>query len=315
MTYKGDNAALGYKIETAFDETPVESAQTTWIGIVPNLDLNDEVEWKEFRTINGSRDRFSEAQGKISVSGSIPTIVQNGRAIYLAMGSISETDDGLGTYTHTITGGTTIPSICLEATYKGTNQFLRYYRGLKIDSLEIEGTDGGEVKGAISFMCARSQKSTNTISTITNVTTTPMMYYNGAMTIDSYADFNITTWKWKISNNLKPRHTVRTTDGQYAKLIIEGTRDYEMSANVIIPDAATYNTKLYDMLIAGTLFTTSVSLIRTADTDEMVLTASNCVMKSAPHNIPEAGNEVEISITFSPRTCTWVVKDAITTYE
>jgi hypothetical protein len=315
MVYKSDDAILGFKIETAFAESPSQAAQTTWLGIIPNADFNEEVEWSEHRTINGTRDRFIEAAGKINVSGTIPIEVQNGRILYLAMGSATETNDGIGNYTHTITGGTTIPSICIEVMYNGTADFLRYYTGVKVDSLELEAVEGAEMKGSLTLLCSKSAKSTNTQSTISSVTTVPFMYYQGAITIDGYADFDVTTWKWKITNNLKPRFTIRSTDGQFAKLIIEEKREYEMSANIIIPDVGTYNTKIYDMLMAGTKFTTTLVVTRTAATDLMTLSATNCIIKNAPHNLPEVGSEIEVSVTFSPRACTWTVIDQISTYK
>lgn len=310
--YKGDLAKVGYAIETTFDEEPTESAQTTWLGIIPSLDVDDAPEYKDYHAIGTGRDLFLENQGKINVTGSIPIELQNGRAIYLAMGGLSES--GSGTYTHAITGGSTIPSICLEALYDGTNDFMRYYRGVKFDSLDIEAVDGAEVKASASLMAARGETSSNAASTISSVTTSPFMFHQGALTLDGYGSFDVTTFKWSVKNNLKVRHVCRQTDGEYAKLIIEGKRDYELTANVIIPDDATYGTKLYDMLLAGTGFTSIISLIRTAGTDLMTMTASNCTLRTAPHNLPEAGEEVEVSLNVKPRTCSWSVVDAISTY-
>ena len=312
MPYKGDSAILGYTIETTFDETPTQAAQTTWIGIVPSIDFDDAPEYKDYHTINTSRDMFLENLGKINVTGTIPIDLQNGRIIYLAMGA--ESVSGSSTYTHVITGTSTLPSICIEAVYDGTNDFLRYYRGVKVNNLEIEAVDGGEVKASAGFMAARSNKSSNTSSSITSVSVKPFMYHQGAVNILGYASYDITTFKWSINNNLKARHTVRSTDGEYAKMIIEGKREYEISANIIIPDAATYNSQIYDYLLAGTTFTTTISLTRTALSDLMTLVASNCTCRTAPHNIPEAGEEVEISVSIKPRSCVWTVVDAISVY-
>jgi len=315
MPYKGDAATFGYKIESAFDEATTQALQTTWIGIVPNIDFDDAVEYKDYHTINSSsgRDLFTENKGKTNVTGSIPIELQNGRAIYLAMGTESVT--GSGTYTHTITGAATaIPSICMEAVYDGTHDFLRYYRGTKLDTLDVEVVDGGEVKATAGFMAARSEKSANTVSTISTVSTKPFMFHQGTVTIDSYGDFDVTSFKWGMKNGLASRHTIRATDGTYPKVIVEGKREYEITANIIIPDATTYNSQIYDALLAGTTFTTSLALVRSAGSDQMTLTASHCTVRSAPHNIPEVGKEVEISITMVPRTCTWVVIDAIDVY-
>lgn len=316
MPFKGDAAKFGYKIETTFDEEPTQGLQATWMGIIPNVDFDDAIEYKDYHTINSAsgRDLFTENKGKTNVTGTIPIELQNGRIIYLAMGAES-VDYSDPTYTHTITGAATaIPSICIEAVYDGTNDFLRYYRGVKMDSLDIEVVDGGEVKASASFVAARSEKSSNTASAIDTVDTKPFMFHQGAVTIDGYGDFDVTTFKWSMKNDLKARHTIRNTDGTFAKVIVEGKRSYEITANIIIPDTATYNSKLYDDLYDGTLFTTTLALVRTADTDQATLTAANCTIRSAPHNIPEVGEEVEVSISMVPRTCTWVVKDTISVY-
>lgn len=312
MPYKGDSAVVGYTIETTFDETPSQAAQTTWIGIIPNIDFDDAPEYKDYHTVNSTRDLFLENLGKINVTGTVPIDLQNGRIIYLAMGT--ESMSGSGPYTHSISAAATLPSICIEAVYDGTNDFLRYYRGVKINTLEIEAVDGAEVKASAAFLAARGEKSANTKSTVSSVTTKPFMYHQGAVTIVGYASYDITTFKWTINNNLKARHTIRSTDGKYAKMIIEGKRDYDITANIIIPDAATYNSQVYDYLIAGTTFTTTIVLTRTAVTDLMTLTATNCTCRTAPHNIPETGEEVEVSISVKPRTCTWSIVDSISVY-
>jgi len=313
MPYKGDSAVLGYTIETTFDETPTQAAQTTWLGIIPNIDFEDAPEYKDYHSVNSTRDMFLENLGKINVTGTIPIDLQNGRIIYLAMGAESMTGSS-APYTHAISGAATLPSICIEAVYDGTNDFLRYYRGVKINTLDIEAVDGGEVKASAGFMAARGAKSTNTKSTISSVTTKPFMYHQGAVEILGYASYDVTTFKWSINNNLKARHTIRTTDGSYAKMIIEGKREYEITANIIIPDATTYNAQIYDYLLAGTTFTTTLVLTRTAISDLMTLTAANCTCRTAPHNIPEAGEEVEVSVTIKPRTCTWSIIDSISVY-
>lgn len=311
--YKGDTSTIGYKIETAFDEAPVQGAQTTWMGIIPSADFDDAPEYKDYYAVGQGRNLFLENQGKIAVTGNLPLELQNGRPIYLALGT--EVFAAGTPATHTLSGAATIPSICIEAVYAGANRFLRYYRGCKIDSLDIEAVDGAEVRATVALQAARSAKSTNTASTISSVTTTPFMYHQGCVTIDGYGTYDIATFKWSVKNNLKPRFLIKCNgEGKYAGIIVEGKRDYEITASVIIPDAATYNTKLYDTLLAGTTFTTTIVLARAAGTDDMTLTASNCTLRAAPHSIPEVGEAVEVSLTIKPRSCVWVVRDAIGTY-
>ena len=311
MTFKGDNSIFGVKVEAAFAETPSQGAQTICLGITPNIDFSDEPEFKDYHSVNSNRDMITEAQGKINVTGTIPVEVQNGRIIYYGMGSHSVT--GTNPYTHTVTGGATLPSLCLEGQYTGTNRFLRYYIGTKVNTLDLEAVEGGEVKSSISFISAKGYKSTNTVSTVTQTTTTPFMYHKGAVTIDSYASYAVTTFKWSVNNNLKPIHTIRQTNGQYAQVVVEGKREYEITAEIVIQDVATYNTAIYDLLIAGTTFTTTIDVRRSAN-DSMVMTASNCTMRGAPHNIPEPGEEVRVSVTIKPRSCSWTIVDAIASY-
>lgn len=313
MTYKGDSVVLGYTIEPTFSGTPTQAAQTTWLGITPNVDFNEDIEYKDYYSINSGRDMLSENIAKVNITQTWPIELQNGRVLYLGMGSIVSAS-AAGVYTHTITGNPTIPSIVVEAVYDGTNDFLRYYQGAKLNTLEVEAVDGGEVKAVGNFLVAKSTKSANTKSTVVTVTTKPYMFHNGTCSLAGYASFNITSFKWTLNNNLKARHTIRATDGQYAKLIIEGKREYEIQANVIIPDAATYNSKIYDDMLSGTLSTATLTLVRLSGTDQMVLTASNCSIRNAPHNIPECGEEVEIPVALKPRTCGWVVKDTISSY-
>jgi hypothetical protein len=312
MPYKGDRTTLGYSIETDFDEVPTQGAQTNWIGIIPNADFDDAPEYKDYHSINTGRDIFIQNIGKINVTGNIPIELQNGRIIYLAMGDESVT--GSDPYTHTISGTDgDLPSICIETVYEGSVDFLRYYRGTKINTLDIEAVEGGEVKASAGFISARGEKSANSSSTIAPVNTKPYMYHQGSVDIAGYASYDVTTFKWSINNTLKPRHTIRSTDGKFAKLIIEGKREYEVTANIIIPDAATYNSQIYDYLIAGTEFTTTIVLERSAS-DKMTLVCSNCTIRTAPHNIPEPGEEVEISISAKPKTCEWTIIDSIATY-
>ena len=313
MVFKGDYSTFGYKVETAFDETPVEGEQQKSLGIIPNVDFEDTFDYRDFYNVNNTtRDIMLEAQGKLNSGATVPFTLQNGRALGLAMGT--EVFSAGTPNTHTLSGGRTIPSMCLEAVYLGDNEFLRYLRGAKINTLSLEAVEGGEVRGDIEYQAARSEKSTNDASTVETSTDNPYMFYDSQMTIDGYDAFDMTTWKWSIKNNLSPKHVCRQTGGQYARFSLEGKREYEITANIIIRDIATYNTEIYDKLMAGTVFDTSISMIRTSGTDDATITASNCTIRSAPHNIPESGEDVEVPVTIKPRSCSAVVRDSLAAY-
>ena len=306
--YKSDYCSIAFKKEGSYNETPTQGAQTVWFGVVPKADLDHYFEFHDWRTINQDRDLFVEAQGKFVTEGSIPIEMQNGRMIYYAMGS-----ESYASPTHTITGGRTIPSMCIEVEYKGTNKFMRYFGGTKVDSLTLNVNEEGAVDAQVSWKGAKVTKGSGTSSTISAVSTKPFMYHQTSMTIGGYA-FNITNWKWSVKNTLKPIYTCKTTDGQYITNLVEGKREYEITATTMIEDTATYNTYVYDNMITGANITVIGSIIRTASTDQMILTASNCTIRKAPHNLPDVGEPISVEITLVPRTCTWVIADALPAY-
>jgi hypothetical protein len=310
MVYKGDYMLLGWNKESSFDETPTLSDASRRLGVVPNMDSDMSPEYKDYWTINGTRELFIENVGKLNVTGTIPIDFQDGRMFYFAMGNISTT--GGPTYTHTITTTTTnnvLPSMLIGIVYRGSNEMKQALTGVKVNTLNIECSEGAEVKASLGFTAARKRIVTGTNPSVESVTKKPWMFHQSAVSLFGYGSYDILSWSFNINNSLKPLWECKTTDGQYASVIIDGKGEYEIKAVVLIPDDATYNDQLLTDLIAGTLGTTTLSLIRTAGTDQIVITATNCTIRAAPYNIPEPGEELRVEVTMKPRSISISIVD------
>lgn len=317
--YKGEGIQLSFKKEVTYAEAVTSGAQTLWLGIIPSYNIDVVPEFKDyFCASRGAaslgRDIFIEKQGRINCNGSFPLEVQNGRILYWAMGGYGVSAPSGLVYTHSISGAATVPSWIAEIDYGGTNAFRRYARGCKVNKLTIEGAEGAEVRGTVNFINSRTDTTSNSLSSVTTVTTKPFMYYDGTFTYNNDATFKITSFSWSVDNKLKPYFTVEST-GQYCTFLTEQRREYELKVTLLLSDNSSLYNDFYNDLIAGTNRTAKIKLARDASTDYMELTATNCTVRSAPHNVPETGEAVEVDITLKPRTCTWSCKDTLAQYQ
>lgn len=317
--YKGEGTKLRFAQETTFAETPTQGGQTTWLGIIPSATIDVTPEYKDYYTLtqdsaSAQRDLFTERQGKISCGGSFPLEIQNGRAIYWAMGGLGEST-AAGVTTHSIWGAADVPSLVAETAYTGTNRFLRYLKGMKINTLSVEAAEGAEVRSTINFINSKTYRSNNTESSTTVVTTKPMQFYHGKVTYNSDNTYKIVGATWTINNNLKPLWDIDTTDGQYATFIEEGKRNYELRLTLLVSDNSSLAYDHWDDFIAGTNREVKIVLARNTTSDYMQLDASNCTIRNAPYNLPETGEELRVDVVLKPRTCTWKVLDSINSYD
>lgn len=316
--FKGEGTKLSFAKETIFAETPTQGSQTIWLGIIPSATIDVVPEYNDYYTLTQNsastqRDLFSERQGKFNCNGSFPLELQNGRILYYAMGNVSES--GTTPTTHIIKGAADIPSLVAEAAYTGTNNFMRYAKGLKINTLSIEMAEGAEVKATVNFINSKTYKSANTLSTITPLTTKPMQFYHGKVTYNNDLTYKIVAATWTINNNLKPLWDIDTTDGQYATFIEEGKRDYELKITLLVSDNSSLYSDHWDDFIAGTNREVKVVLARNTTSDYMQLDASNCTIRNAPYNLPEVGEELRVDVVLKPRTSIWTIKDSIASYD
>lgn len=312
--YKGESANVGFAFETEdteFDTLFTPGAQTGTLGIMETAELSETPMYKDAAS-TASRDLSLAVQGRIAMSGTLPISLQNGRAFYLAMGSVVNHGAVGALYGHTVTGAATahIPSLVMESVYSGTNKFLRVYRGVKFESLTMSGLEGGDVSVSAMLKACKSVKSTATPSVYAVPGSTIFLFCNGTLTFASQ-QWALSDFNFMVTNNLDERYTTRYYDQQYPYMLQERQRKYSLKCSIVLEDS-TSATTFYDYLKAGT--ESDVVLGLTSGSKLITLTASACKVRSAPHGLPEVGEAIEIPVELVPKTCSIYTVDEISNY-
>ena len=151
LIYKPSLAQLSYSEEATFNDiTPTQGSQTLNFGLTPEeIALPDpEIDWKGHRCAGNGADLAILTEGPRTLSGSIPMMPQDGRIFYYLLGTSADGGSGPSSYTHSITGSETLPSMCIEAVWDdGTNDVVRYFTGVKCSG----GTIAAEEEGSLKF--------------------------------------------------------------------------------------------------------------------------------------------------------------------
>ena len=295
LLYKPSLAQLSYGEETAFNESAVQGAQAFCFGLVPDsVDLPDpEIDWRAHRSAGYGADVHVLTEGPRTLSGSIPIILQDGRIFKYILGSAANVDNT--TYdTHTITGSEILPSLCIEGVWSdGTNDFLRYYRGVKCSGATLSAEEEGSLKCNVSVEAAMAEASTQTKSDLGTLSTSnPFMFYEGACTFWGTTFARVQSWELNIKRNLKPRRYIQSTNGEYPYEINEGIRDITLTATIIAADdlgTGVHGTEAWKELMAPTAggFDISLKMERGADANDSITitnpTAKKCQLRTAKH--------------------------------
>ena len=296
-----------------FKQTPTQGAQTKVFGLLtedvmlPDPDVNYDC----YAVIGGDRDIVACDELEIVCEGSVPMILQNGELLAMLMGTCTTT--GSDPYTHTITGADVINSMCMEAVLNdGSADFVRYFRGVKINKATLEAAEKERLKYSIDIIAAKAEKTSNTKSSITLLTTKPYFFYQGALTLWGTTFARLKSFSLSVDNMLSPEWYIQSTDGQYAHEINAQERAYEIKATVIVEDTA-----IFDKIGTDTAFDIDLTFTRTAASDTLQIknpTTKKCYLKSAPHILPATGGNIPVELTIIPRGIEFVVVDAIAAY-
>lgn len=311
--YRPHLSQLSWKQETAFKEVTVQAAQTEVFGLLKDdVTLPDpDVNYDCYAVIGGDRDVSACDELEIVCEGSIPMILQNGELLAMLMGKCTTT--GSDPYTHTITGTNTLKSMCMEAILNdGTNDFIRYFRGTKINKGTLEAAEKERLKFSIDVITAIAEKTAQTRSTITLLTTKPYFFYQGVLSLWGTEFARLKSFSLSVDNMLSPEWYIQSTTGQYAHEINAQERAYEMKCTVVVDD-----TTIFDHIGTDTAFDIDLTFTRTAASDTLQIknpTAKKCNLKSAPHILPASGGNIPVELTIIPRGMEFVVIDAIATY-
>ena len=296
-----------------FNQTPTQGAQTKVFGLLtedvpfPDPDVNYDC----YAVIGGDRDINACDELEIVCESSIPMILQNGELLAMLMGTCTTT--GSDPYTHTITGADVLNSMVIEGVLNdGSSDFVRYARGTKINKGTLEAAEKERLKFSMDIITAKTEKTSNTKSSITLLTTKPYFFYQGALTLWGTTFARLKSFSLSIDNMLSPEWYIQSSNAQYAYEINAQERAYEIKATIIVTD-----TTIFDKIGVDTAFDIDLTFTRTAASDTLQIknpTAKKCYLKSAPHILPATGGNIPVELTIIPRGIEFVVVDAISAY-
>jgi len=305
---------LSFVVETDFGETPTQGAQTSLFGILKDdIDLPDPKRTYDIYPVSGSdRNPAFADQLEVTHEGRIPFLVQNGIPLVFGLGK-SVKSGVSAPYTHTIQTNSELPSMVMEAVISdGTTDYLRYYKGTKINKMTLEGEEKGRLKCTLDLITQQAYKSTDTKSSITLLTTKSYRFFHTStnLTLWDSSFARVKSFTLTIDNHLTPEWYWQDTDAEYLYEINENEQTFELRA-VLRPT----DMDIFDHIGVDTEFDFDLVLTRgTGDTIEFKNpTAKKCVMSEAPHPLPGKG-PMEVSAMIIPKGLEIIVVDAIAAY-
>lgn len=149
---KGSNLLVIIQEEATFATDPVTPA--AFKAYVSSCGLRLSRARESSDILRGNRNPTQSVRGTDDVSGAVGTELQAYMALLFkaALGSVATT--GAGPYVHTITIGSTLPSLLIEKGFTDISQFFKY-NGCKVSRLSLNVTPAGFQKVDIDFMGAK----------------------------------------------------------------------------------------------------------------------------------------------------------------
>jgi len=305
MVYRAEQIRIGQKKETTFDEVPTAGTITGWANeVLSGFDSMEEVEWKMLHVRGADREPFQYVELKHTIEDSFRFAIQN--PLWFARAFGTDVVTGASPFTHTINVKNTMPfpTSVLELNYLDSTNLSTYWRGVAADSFSVSGGEGDILEGTLSFKGARVTKNVGALSTITTDTVGPYKFAQGTLTYFGSVLARAVDFTWKINNNGKMLYVHDATVGAFPKEYIPGKVTYELETTVVPLDAT-----FFDQLKSVSSTLACTLLYTRGGSDTLSIQNTNCVLKKAPHAVPE-DLEVPVRLTLEPRNCTVVGVDS-----
>lgn len=222
------------------------------------------------------------------------TLIQHGRFFTFAWGADAVAAGGAGSayHTHTIAEANTLPSFSLKAGYQHTTDFIEAFVGCNVNKQDIIINKGDYVR-MVSDCTAQNvtkettHKSYNTANHIKEYPLKgtgyldPYMWHHASVTIDNDVYTHVERARLTIDNDL---HAEPALGSQYIAEPIPQERNYSGSFTIPMATSA-----LWDLWNAGAYPTNdmSLSLVKTADVDQIVFTITDPLIEviTNPHDV------------------------------
>jgi hypothetical protein len=299
----------------------VSGAQVTDFGIMFQgaVDLPDpELEWIQDRRVGSGREVALSTQGKYVNHGSISGRLRVPRPLFYALGQDSVAG-AVAPFTHTMTVASKLPSFIGEATLEDTADFVRYYRGCKLNSLKLTGGIEEPLIAEAEIYCTQpDDASPNPKSTVVYDSNTGnfnsgegYMFNEGSLSYLGMQFASVQDFEYTITNNLIEKYYFTPeADALFPQEIFEGNADHELNITVRPEDKQLFTELLSPTSGGATLV---LSFTRTASNDTLTLTFTGCRQKTAPHPLPEE-NPLEVEVNILPESVTAVSVDNKSSY-
>lgn len=321
--YKGEKTQVALAIENQQRE---EVTPTRYPGFLEGEQemCDPEVEFLEGRYVGADRDPYDQVEGQRSYDGGSWSIVPyDGWPIAWAFGADSVAVDTpeVGLTQHTITRQQdgAPPTATVEAAYRGRgsqSDFVRTFLGVYPDTATIQQDNEGKLTIDASLIALGLSPETPH-SNVTSVSlperepwkfskvnsNLELQFGAGTQTFARLEDFQL-----EITNEVSPEYYINEATGSDPYEILYGNGGYTLDVEIAVT-----NTSIYQELVdANTPFNANIVFEKNNGNETLAITAKDCRMPTAPHNIPEDG-KLTSPVSLSPRKTEIVVVDSQTT--
>ncbi len=203
-----------------------------------------------------------------------------------------------------------MPSFSWEAVLKNVTDFVRYYKGCRVDEFELTCEPGKPLTINATIKAKKFAKGT-TASTISMLSTAPYQWHQGSISFGGTTIARVTKLSCKFGNGMEDLGAIQNTpsgDGVFVKEHV-----YKKAKSTWNMTVAPFDTTLWDQLVADTTYTAIATFTRTASSDLLTVTVTGIRIKTAPHNAPEEG-PVYVELTGDGSTITIEAADATPFY-
>lgn len=319
--YKSERTDIFVGIE---GDQKVEVVPERYPGFLKDgQELSDpEIEWIEERVVGGNRDPYQHVEGVRSFEGGSWTIVPyDGWPVAWVLGAESVTADtpeaGLTEHVITRKQDGPPPTATVEGNFYGASQgdFSRGLLGVVPESGTIEVNNDNELQVSTSNIALGltddtmddTRTPTGSISlpdrkpwTFQKVSSDLTMF---GTTFARVEDFSL-----EISNEPTAERYLESSEAPEPYEALYGNGSYSLTVTIAVTDSSIYQ-ELINPTDGG--FSTSIQFAKNGGDETLEISASDCRMTGAPHEIPDDG-KVTTGVEITPRTSQVTIVDSQT---
>jgi len=284
-----------------------------------------EVDYLEDRVIGGDRELFDKRAGRRTYeAGSITVRPQDAWPFAYMFGSEqvnADTDiDGgssTGTDTHVFTPlmDDLPPTFTTEAVYyaptsSSANDFVRTFGGCAVASGEISMDNENQLEVDMDLYAMSVSPGSSPTTGVTVPDREKWIFSDAKSNLSLFGTTfaRVTDFSVSMDNGLESQYYIESSNAPNPFELLYNIIEYQLDATIAVDD----NT-LYQQLVneTDTKFEASIEFER-PNGDSLRITATGCSIESAPHDIPEDDQVIEVDVSIVPEGLKVEVEDSNT---